>query len=82
MATLYVLGRRGDERVHWTHEQLLANDPETIAAVTEAERIFAAERARGSQAFRVVRGQPAEPVEAFDPAADEIVIVPRMVGGC
>jgi hypothetical protein len=30
---------------------------------------------------RVTPGKPAERIDAFDPAAQEIVMIPRVVGG-
>jgi hypothetical protein len=35
--------------------------------------------ARGDTTIRV--GRPAERVDAFDPAAEQIVVVPRVAGG-
>lgn len=81
MSTLRVLSHLGDSAVSWDPTRAAAGDPEAEEAVREAERIFAAERARGATAFRVAPGRPAERLEQFDPAADEIVIVPRVSGG-
>ena len=44
---LRVMSRRGDDRVNWDQQKVLAGDLEAIAAVREAERIFAQERAKG-----------------------------------
>ena len=81
MATLYVLSSRGDKRVNWAPHDVEAGDPAALAAIAEAEAIFARERARGSSAFKVVDGEPARRIDSFDRTADEIVIIPRMVGG-
>ena len=81
MSTLRVLSHLGDAAVSWDAERAATGDPVAEAAVREAERIFAAERARGATAFRVAPGRPAERLEHFDPSADEIVIVPRVSGG-
>lgn len=81
MATLYVLSSRGDKRVNWAPREVEAGDPAATAAIAEAEAIFARERARGSSAFKVVDGEPAQRIDSFDRTADEIVIIPRMVGG-
>lgn len=81
MSVLRVLSRRGDERHVWDPQAISGNDPEVLAAVREAERIFATERARGSSAFRVQKGQPPIPVETFDPQAEQIILVPRVIGG-
>jgi hypothetical protein len=78
---LRVMSRRGDDRVAWDGQKLLAGDPEAIAAVREAERIFAQERAKGATAFRVEPGKPSQRIEQFDATAEQIVLVPRVVGG-
>lgn len=81
MSMLRVLSRRGDERYVWDPRLVGTTDPEALAAVREAERIFAAERARGSSAFRVQKGQSPVPIETFDPQAEQIILVPRVIGG-
>lgn len=78
---LRVMSRRGDDRVTWDGQKVQAGDPEAMAAVREAERIFAQERAKGATAFRVEPGKPAQRIEQFDRTAEQIVIVPRVVGG-
>ncbi len=78
---LRVMSRRGDDRVTWDEQKVLAGDPEAIAAIKEAERIFAQERAKGATAFRVDPGKPAERIEQFDRTAEQIIMVPRVVGG-
>ena len=78
---LRVMSRRGDDRVTWDEHKALAGDSEAIAAVREAERIFAQERAKGATAFRVEPGKPTHRIEHFDPTAEQIVMVPRVVGG-
>ncbi len=75
------ISKRGDDRLLWNAEDALAGDAEAKAAVQEAERIFARERAGGATAFRVEPGKPIERVEQFDPQAEQIVMVPRVVGG-
>jgi hypothetical protein len=78
---LRVMSRRGDDRVTWDEQKVLAGDPEATAAIREAERIFAQERAKGATAFRVGTGKPAERIEQFDRTAEQIILVPRVVGG-
>jgi len=78
---LRVMSRRGDDRVTWDKQKVLAGDPEAMAAVREAERIFAQERAKGATAFRVEPGKPIERTDHFDATAEQIVMVPRVVGG-
>jgi hypothetical protein len=75
------MSRRGDDRVTWDEQKVLAGDPEAVAAIKEAERIFAQERAKGATAFRVDPGKPAERIEQFDRTAEQIIMVPRVVGG-
>ena len=81
MGVLRVLSKRGDDRLTWDEQKFQMNDPEAIAAVREAERIFAETRARGAVAFRVEPGKPTQRIDQFDPTAQQILIVPRVVGG-
>jgi len=81
MGVLRVLSKRGDDRLTWDEQKFQMNDPEAIAAVREAERIFAETRARGATAFRVEPGKPTQRIDQFDPTAQQILIVPRVVGG-
>ncbi len=81
MGMLRVMSRRGDDRVNWDQQKVLAGDPEAMAAVREAERIFAQERAKGATAFRVEPGKPIQRIDTFDETAEQIVLVPRVVGG-
>jgi DNA-binding transcriptional regulator of glucitol operon len=81
MGMLRVISKRGDDRVQWNEQEALAGDAEANAAIREAERIFARERARGATAFRVEPGEQAERLEQFDQEADQIILVPRVVGG-
>ena len=81
MGMLRVMSRRGDDRVNWDQQKVLEGDLEAIAAVREAERIFAQERAKGATAFRVEPGKPSQRIDTFDETAEQIVLVPRVVGG-
>ena len=81
MGMLRVMSRRGDERVEWDLKKVVTSDPETLAAIREAERIFNEERTRGATAFKVEAGKPVERIEKFDRTAEQIVMVPRVVGG-
>jgi hypothetical protein len=78
---LRVMSRRGDDRLTWDQQKIQAGNSEAIAAVREAERIFAQERAKGATAFRVEAGKPVQRLEHFDATAEQIVMVPRVVGG-
>ncbi len=81
MGMLRVLSRRGDDKVAWDNQQVAVGDLDAVAAVKEAERIFAEERERGATAFRVAPGKVPTRIEHFDSTAEQIVMVPRVVGG-
>ncbi len=81
MGMLRVMSRRGDDRIMWDSKKLETNDPEALAAIREAERIFNEERLKGATAFRVEPGKPVERIDKFDRTAEQIVLVPRVVGG-
>ena len=80
MGMLRIMSRKGDERIVWDNKAG-TNDLEALAAIREAERIFNEERARGATAFKVASGKPVERIETFDRTAEQIVMVPRVVGG-
>ena len=81
MGMLRIMSRRGDDRIVWNNSKVETSDAEAVAAVREAERIFTQERAKGATAFKVEPGKPVERIEQFDRTAEQIVIVPRVVGG-
>ena len=81
MGVLRVLSHHGDDKTEWNYAAVQAGDTEEAAAVREAERIFAEQRARGATAVRVAPGEPAQRLDTFDPTAPEIVMIPRVVGG-
>ena len=81
MGMLRVMSRRGDDKVAWDVVKAEVGDPEAIAAVREAERIFAQERARGATAFKMEPGKAPTRIEQFDRTAEQILMVPRVVGG-
>ena len=81
MAKLRVLSSQGDTVVEWDANKLERGDLEALAAVREAERIFAEQRARGATAFVVTPNKPAERIDTFDPQAEQVVMVPRIAGG-
>ena len=81
MGMLRVLSRRGDDRVTWNLDQVQVGDTEAVAAVREAERIFAEQRLKGATAFKVRPGQEPVRIDQFDETAEQIVMVPRVVGG-
>ncbi|HKT37811.1 MAG TPA: hypothetical protein VJR48_05525 [Ktedonobacterales bacterium] len=81
MGELRVMSRRGDDRVAWDTRQAETGDPEALAAVKEAARIFHEQQGAGATAFRVQYGRALIQIEAFDPAAEQIVVIPPQVGG-
>jgi hypothetical protein len=78
---LRIMSRRGDDRIVWDHTLVEIGDPEAEAAVREAARIFAEQRARGATAFKVESGKPGQVIQTFDATAEQIVLVPRVIGG-
>ena len=81
MGMLRVMSRRGDDRITWDTQKVNTNDAEAVAAIREAERIFNEERKKGATAFKVEPGQAVERIEKFDRTAEQIILVPRVVGG-
>ena len=81
MGMLRVMSRRGADRIIRDSRKAEVHDPEAMLAVREAERIFNEERVRGATTFRVETGKPTERIEKFDRTAEQIVIVPRVIGG-
>jgi hypothetical protein len=81
MGVLRVLSHHGDERVTWDQTAVMTGDLEAQSAVREAERIFAEQRARGGTAVRVQPDRAPERIERFDPDAQQILLIPRVVGG-
>jgi hypothetical protein len=75
------MSRRGDDRITWDSQKVNANDSEAVAAIREAERIFNDERRKGATAFEVDSGQTVERIEKFDGTAEQIILIPRVVGG-
>ena len=81
MGVLRILSQQGDDYTTWDEQKFQTNDSEAIAAVHEAERIFAEERVRGATAYRIDAGKPAQRIDQFDPTTQQILMVPRVVGG-
>jgi hypothetical protein len=95
MSLLRVLDQTGHRELRWDPSAVACGDAEARAAVAEAERIFAEARASGSTAFRLdssqgasdqrhpgqSQGQILTRIEHFDPAAEQILLVPRIIGG-
>ena len=82
MPSLRILNASGDTSITWDTEAYAAGDPEALAAVAEAERLFAAGRAAGGEAFVVKEGAPARRLTRLEPSMKEdVVLIPPMVGG-
>jgi hypothetical protein len=81
MGVLRVMSGRGDDQVVWERHKITVGDPEALAAVREAERIFEEQRAHGATAFAVENGSTLARINQFDVEAEQIVLVPRVVGG-
>ncbi|HEU5368348.1 MAG TPA: hypothetical protein VFU69_07795 [Ktedonobacterales bacterium] len=81
MGVLRVMSRRGDDQIVWERERVAVGEPEALAAIHEAERIFQAQKARGATAFKVEKGNTLSRIDQFDAEAEQIVLVPRVVGG-
>jgi hypothetical protein len=79
MSLLRVLDHTGHRQLSWDPGAVAAGEAEARAAVAEAERIFADVRARGGSAFRM--SQTPTRIDQFDPTADQILLVPRIIGG-
>jgi hypothetical protein len=81
MAVMRILSNLGDTKYEWDVARVQQGEADALAAVREAERIFAQQRARGAIAFKVWPGRSAERLDSFDPQAEHVVIVPRVAGG-
>jgi hypothetical protein len=93
MSLLRVLDQTGHRELRWDPEAVSTADAEARAAVAEAERVFAQARASGSTAFRLDsnqgtsgqslagQGQILTRIDQFDPTAEQILLVPRIIGG-
>lgn len=81
MGMLRIMSRRGDDRMTWDAARAATGNAEAIAAVQEAERIFREHRAKGATAFTLEQGHAPVRTDAFDPTAEQIMLVPRVVGG-
>ncbi len=78
---LRIMSRRGDDRITWDSQKVEANDPEAMAAIGEAERIFNEELKKGGTAFKIEPGSTVKRIDKFDRTAEQILVVPRVVGG-
>lgn len=81
MGRLRVTSYLGDRTIAWDQERAETGDPEALAAVREAERIFEEQLRRGAAAFSVTADTPPRRLDRFDPQAEQILTVPRVVGG-
>jgi hypothetical protein len=81
MGMLRVISHHGDDRVLWDAARVAVGDAEAQEAVREAERIFQQQRERGATAIKTEKHQPPVRISEFDPEAEQIVMIPRVVGG-
>jgi len=81
MGMLRVLSSAGDTQYTWDRVAVEAHDAEAEAAVREAERIFKSARRGGSTAFSVSTGTAPVRIDQFDQTAEQIILVPRVIGG-
>lgn len=75
-SVLRTMSRRGDTPIHWTRGVAVEE--------TAARAAFDAMKSKGYAAYRVEPGSGGERGEIlhrFDPAAEEIVMVPPIAGG-
>jgi hypothetical protein len=81
MSVLRILSSEGDTRYAWDRVAVEAHDAEAEAAVLEAERIFASARRGGATAFDITNASAPVRIDRFDRTAEQILLVPRVVGG-
>lgn len=74
MGSMRVLCLQGDAKVEW--------DAENEDEVGVARKAFREYAKKGFKAFRMTgRGTKGDPIEEFDPEAEEILFVPPVRGG-
>lgn len=74
MGELRVLDGTGDTKLIW--------DAENDAEVAAARKMYDDLIAKGHTAYSVKKtGKTGKKIDAFDPAAERIILVPRMAGG-
>ncbi len=72
--TISTLDQSGDFKVTWNHD----NADEVEIARSTYEKL----KKKGYAAFRMLdRGQRGEQIREFDPRAEQIIMVPPVVGG-
>lgn len=72
--TMSMMDDSGDTKATW--------DSDNEAEVAAARRTFDELKAKGYSAFRVnKKGDQGEEMKSFDPGAEAVIMVPRMVGG-
>lgn len=81
MASMRILSGKGDTSVEWDQRRAETGDAEAVAAIREAERIFEEHRQKGATAFKIEQGKTAVRMDQFDPEVEQILVVPRVVGG-
>jgi len=80
MGRVRVISKQGVDSVQRNEQDAQTGEVEVMAAIREAECFFIHERARGAKAFRVAPSKPTERIDQFDLKAEQIILVPRVVG--
>ena len=70
----------GDKPYKWDIEKVKTGNLDAISAIEEAERIFSESRRKGATAFKIEK-EGNKRIDEFDPNAEQIIIVPRVIGG-
>jgi molybdopterin converting factor small subunit len=78
---LRVLSRQGDAQFEWDSGAAESGDPEALAAIAEAERIFAEGWARGARAYIALPDGRYVRTDRLVRDAREIVVIPPVFGG-
>jgi hypothetical protein len=81
MGLLRVLSQHGDDRFTWDQTAAMTGDAEAELAVREAQHIFDQQRERGAVAVVARPEGSLRRIDHFDPEAEQIIMVPRVVGG-
>jgi hypothetical protein len=73
VGTMSTLDRSGDTKLSW--------DSDNVAEVEVARAAFDRLTGKGYSAFRIDDGEQGAQMRAFDSTAEQIILVPQLVGG-
>jgi hypothetical protein len=76
MGRLRIMGREGDRQIEWSQD-----DPDSLLMATHEFEQWIAQPGHLAFGFKRLRLDAGERLDAFDPEAAEIVLVPQMRGG-